>query len=504
MDLNAQDSESPIIIDLQNSPKILEKNKTWVLKLVDDESDANDTNNNEENNSFSKSSIKKGENNFELQLLELDAEIKQQQVKVKTLKEFQERVSKWQTVKELKSFSQNQANNNFYYNQYNLNSKQHPYYADGSITSQSGGYTGNQSGAYSYPSHGYANTFYSNDRNKSNYQSSRRSVVSSYPIHAKNYPNYSNKNIFHSNHNNSYKNRNNNYSKDAVKRNANKDKKFRGKTKRTFNNIMKKIEQEIDKKDMKVPNEVIILIGAPASGKSTLSASLQKGLEYKNDVIKIRQMSKTLQNRLKKFDIDVLFETLLLKLFQQDSSSGVIIQDMTSISCARILTLFKQYCKNLKEEFPDLPDIKFRICALQINKNIALERMIGIEKYPKDTKAQEKLFEKCVKRIDMVVNHLEEFYVFNKVPANSSKSQIVKEAFDELFDKNNGTSVTSQTANLSQNETKLNKLTNVVKNDVQMNNHQELDFTIPHYPPIIQNDVVMIIDKQCQEIKTNK
>ena len=122
MDLNAQDSESPIIIDLQNSPKILEKNKTWVviiptfflyqkkyvfffqeylfkktfvlekkwtfffkLKLVDDESDANDTNNNEENNSFSKSSIKKGENNFELQLLELDAEIKQQQVKVKTL-----------------------------------------------------------------------------------------------------------------------------------------------------------------------------------------------------------------------------------------------------------------------------------------------------------------------------------------------------------------------------------------------------------------------------------
>lgn len=212
----------------------------------------------------------------------------------------------------------------------------------------------------------------------------------------------------------------------------------------SFDTVMKEVEEELGKENMRFPSQCLLLIGPPGSGKTTLGKCFQKKLDY-NMMISLRDMCQEVMQKNKgtRFNIQPVTKMMLTKIFScpKDQNTRLIIDDFSSISIARIIPFIMDYVVELKKEFPEQnhPKLKLKICALTCHKDTCVDRKLK-EKMTGNYKSYSTLYKKFNKRSHQVMNFLGKFYQFDEVNSSDSLENVQIRAIIEIEKEKNGSS----------------------------------------------------------------
>jgi adenylate kinase family enzyme len=210
----------------------------------------------------------------------------------------------------------------------------------------------------------------------------------------------------------------------------------------SFDEIMKEIEESHGRENLRFPSRILLLIGPPGAGKTTVGKCFQKKLDY-NMMISLRNMCQHVmqKNQGARFNIQPVTKMMLTKVFTcpKDDNVRLIIDDFSSISIARIIPFMVDYAEGLRKEFPDLdlPAFKLKICALTCHKDACVDRKLK-EKMTGNYKSYSTLYKKFNKRSAQVKSFLSKFYKFEEVNASDNLENVQIRAIIEIEKEKNG------------------------------------------------------------------
>jgi len=216
----------------------------------------------------------------------------------------------------------------------------------------------------------------------------------------------------------------------------------------SFDEIMNEIEQQYGRENLRFPSRILLLIGPPGAGKTTVGKCFQKKLDY-NMMISLRNMCQHVmqKNQGARFNIQPVTKMMLTKVFTcpKDDNVRMIVDDFSSISIARIIPFMVDYAEALRTEFPEssLPQFKLKICALTCHKDACVDRKLK-ERMTGNYKSYSTLYKKFNKRSAQVMSFLSKFYQFEEVNSGDNLENVQIRAIIEIEKEKNGS--TSQKA----------------------------------------------------------
>jgi len=165
------------------------------------------------------------------------------------------------------------------------------------------------------------------------------------------------------------------------------------------------------------PDEILWVVGPPASGKSTIGKYLHDTFGY-NKIVEMREICNGVVARNDgKFDMSEVIAHFVRMLFTVEPGTKVIIDDFVSISCAHLVPLILNFASHLQRKMPKLPRLKYRICVFTVEENVSITRQM--QKAPNLTYAQcSELYQKFKKRSEQVINFLHTHFQFDVIDAN--------------------------------------------------------------------------------------
>jgi len=212
----------------------------------------------------------------------------------------------------------------------------------------------------------------------------------------------------------------------------------------SFDEIMKEIEMAHGRENLRYPSRILLLIGPPGAGKTTVGKCFQKKLDY-NMMISLRNMCQHVmqKNQGARFNIQPVTKMMLTKVFTcpKDDNVRLIIDDFSSISIARIIPFMVDYAESMRTQYPELnlPVFKLKICALTCHKDACVDRKLK-EKMTGNYKSYSTLYKKFNKRSAQVMSFLSKFYQFEEVPSSDNLENVQIRAIIEIEKEKNGAS----------------------------------------------------------------
>lgn len=191
------------------------------------------------------------------------------------------------------------------------------------------------------------------------------------------------------------------------------------------------------------PNEILWVVGPPASGKSLIGKYLHDTFEY-NKIVEMREICNGVVSRNKgKFDMSEVIAYFVKLLFTVEPGTKVVIDDFVSISCAHLVPLILNFASHLQKRLPKLPRLKYRICVFTVEENVSITRQM--QKTPNLTYSQcSELYQKFKKRSEQVINFLHTHFQFDVIDANLDLYKVKHIALQECKSIENGVPRTQQ------------------------------------------------------------
>jgi adenylate kinase family enzyme len=209
------------------------------------------------------------------------------------------------------------------------------------------------------------------------------------------------------------------------------------KIRNVFVELMSRIEAERGRANLIFPDQIVFVIGPPASGKTTLGKILSDQLGFVNDQIPMRDICrKIITENGGKLDVDKILEELVTVLLKAGENGGVVVDDFLSITCARAVPFLYFYLRDLQNLYGREP-IKFKFCVLYSTLQTSLQRQ-RLKQDDYNEFECTKLFEKFYIRTHQVIELVRLFFGFNIVDSNGSLTQTQILLLREIRDDENG------------------------------------------------------------------
>jgi len=215
------------------------------------------------------------------------------------------------------------------------------------------------------------------------------------------------------------------------------------KVQRVFNEIIEEIERTHKRENLRFPSETIWLIGPPASGKTSIGKFIRNELRYKNDVIEMRKIIKSvLSENSGRLDIDATLKHMIYALFEAGETGSCVVDDFVSVTCSRVMPYLFKYFEFLHSENPkELHYPRFKFIFLKANMTSSLDRQkhrpdADLEKYKESF--YRNLYLKFSYRIKQVQELTKMHFDFRVVNANGTLQETCDLALKEIQHEKNG------------------------------------------------------------------
>jgi len=187
------------------------------------------------------------------------------------------------------------------------------------------------------------------------------------------------------------------------------------------------------------PEKILFVIGAPASGKTTLSKYFLDEFDY-NQILEIRTLCNNVVAKNKgKFEMGQVVADFVRFIFTSKPGTKLVVDDFASVSLGHTLLLIYKAAELIHEQgSKNTPKMQYRFCILTLEESYSVKRQMvrDPQMLPQDAMHH---YEKFRKRSAQVINFLYSKFNFSMIDGNLEPDKVQHLAKLECSDDQNGT-----------------------------------------------------------------